>query len=130
MLRATLIDSAIMIAAILAGLPWGAVGVAAALAAVGWLVRIPFTFWLAARRGPVGVGAVWRAIAPPASIALAIAMVVGALRTITPEPTTAAIALVAGVALAITLAGLLAWPETRRELREVLASGRLSLSHS
>ena len=38
--------------------------------------------------------------------------------------------LLGGTALVIALAGLLAWPETRRELRQVLASGRLSLSQS
>ena len=130
MLRATLIDSAINVAAILAGLPWGVVGVAAAIAVVGVLVRTPLAFWLAARRGPVKVGAVWRAIAPPASIALAIVVVVGGLRTVTPDPTPAAMAMVAATALAVALLGLLGWPETRREMRQVLAGGKLSLSHS
>ncbi|HYD04111.1 MAG TPA: lipopolysaccharide biosynthesis protein [Reyranella sp.] len=126
MLRATLIDSGITIAAIVAGLPWGVVGVAAALATVGIVVRTPLAFWLAARRGPVGVGAVWRAIAPPATIALAIALAVGSLRTVTPDPTPAAMALVAATALAIALGGLLAWPETRREVRQLLSGGGLS----
>jgi polysaccharide transporter, PST family len=128
MLRATLIDSAITIAAILAGLPWGVVGVAASIAAAGLLVRTPLAFWLAARHGPVKLGAVWRAIAPPATIALAIALAVGGLRSVTPDPTPAAMAMVAAMALAIALIGLLAWPETRRELRQVLAGGRLTFS--
>lgn len=130
MLRATLIDASITIAAILAGLPWGVTGVAASIAIVGLLVRTPLAFWLAARRGPVGVGAVWRAVAPPASIALAIALVVGGLRSVTPDPTPAAMALVAASALAIGLLGLIAWPETRREARQILVGGRLRFSHS
>jgi PST family polysaccharide transporter len=130
MLRATLIDSAVSIAAILGGLPWGAVGVATSLTVAGLLVRTPLCFMLAARRGPVRVAAVWRAIAPPASIALAVALGVGALRSVTPDLTPAAVGLLGGTALAIALAGLLAWPETRRELRHILASGRLSLSQS
>ena len=130
MLRATGLDAVISVTAIVAGLPWGVTGVAASIALVGVLVRTPLAFWLAARRGPVGVGAVWRAIAPPASIALAIAAIVGGLRVATPDPTPAAMALVAATALAIGLLGLLAWPETRREIRQILARGRLSFSLS
>lgn len=130
MLRATGLDALVSVAAIVAGLPWGVTGVAASIALVGLLIRTPLAFWLAARRGPVGVGAVWRAIAPPASIALAIALVVGGLRVVTPDPTPAAMALVAATALAIGLLGLLAWPETRREMRQILAHGRLSISPS
>jgi PST family polysaccharide transporter len=129
MLRATLIDSALTIAAVLAGLPWGVIGIAASLMLVGLLVRTPVAFWLAARHGPVGVAAVWRAIAPPLSIAIAIAVIVGGLRLVTPDLTPAAMAMVAATALAIVAIGLLAWPETRRELRQVLAGGRPSLSH-
>ncbi len=130
LLRATLIDSALTIASILVGLQWGVVGVAASLALVGVVVRTPVAFWLAARRGPVAVGAVWRAVAPPISIAIAIAAGVGSLRSLTPDPTPAAMALVATTALAIMILGLLAWPETRREVRQVLARGRLSILHS
>jgi PST family polysaccharide transporter len=130
MLRATLLDAAITIAAIVAGLPWGVVGVAASIALVGLLIRTPLAFWLAARRGPVEVGAVWRAIAPPASIALAVAAIVGGLRSVTPDPTPVAMAVVAATALAVALAGLLIWPETRREVRQILAGGRFSISPS
>jgi PST family polysaccharide transporter len=130
MLRATLLDSAIAVAAILAGLPWGVVGVAASIAIVGLAIRTPLAFWLAARRGPVGVGDVWRAVAPPASIAVAVAAIVGALRVVLPDPTPIAMATVAATALAIMLLGLLAWPETRYEVRQVLASRRLSPLHS
>jgi PST family polysaccharide transporter len=130
MLRATLLDAAIAIVAIVVGLPWGVIGVAASIAIVGLLLRTPLAFWLAARRGPVEVGAVWRAIAPPASIALAIAVIVGGLRSVTPDPTPAAMAVVAATALTVALAGLLVWPETRREVRQILAGGRLSISPS
>jgi PST family polysaccharide transporter len=126
MLRATLIDAAVAVAAIVAGLPWGVTGVAASIAMVGLAIRTPLAFWLAARRGPVKVGAVWRAIAPPLSIALALAVTVGALRRLTPDPTPAALATVAVTALSVTLVGLLAWPETRREIWQMLAGRRLS----
>jgi PST family polysaccharide transporter len=129
MLRATLLDAAITVAAIVAGLPWGVIGVATSIAVIGVLVRTPLAFWLATRRGPVGVGAVWHAIAPPASIALAIGLIVGGLRNVTPDPTPVAMAAVAATALAVALTGLLVWPETRREVRQVLARGRLYLAH-
>jgi PST family polysaccharide transporter len=130
MLRATGLDAAVSVAAIVAGLPWGVIGVAASIATVGVLIRMPLAFWLTTRRGPVGVGAVWRAIAPPASIALAIALIVGGLRFVTPDPTPVAMALVAATALVIALIGLLVWPETRREMRQILARGRLTFSLS
>ena len=56
MLRATMIDAALCIVAILAGLPWGVTGVAASIAVAGVLVRLPVAFWLATRRGPVSMG--------------------------------------------------------------------------
>ena len=121
MLTATLIDAAVAVAAILAGLPWGVMGVAASIAIVGLTIRMPLGFWLSARRGPVGVGTVWRAVAPPASIALAIAVIVGALRFVLPDRTPMAMATVAATALVISLLGLLVWPETRREIRQVLS---------
>jgi PST family polysaccharide transporter len=121
MLRAMLIDSGLAIAAILIGLPWGVVGIATAVALAGLVVRTPLAFWFAARRGPVPVTAIWRALAPPISIAVAVAAAVGALRTVTPDPTPGAIAEIASAALAIVTLGLLAWPETRRELRQLLA---------
>jgi PST family polysaccharide transporter len=121
MLQATLFDAAIAVAAILAGLPWGVTGVAAAIAIVGLVIRTPIAFWLSARRGPVRPSDVWRAVAPPASIAVAVAAIVGALRLVLPDPTPMAMAAVAATALAVALLGLLAWPETRREVRQVLA---------
>ncbi len=121
MLHATLLDAAIAVAAILAGLPWGVTGVAASIAIVGLVIRTPLAFWLSARRGPVRPADVWRAVAPPASIAVAVAAIVGALRLVLPDPTPIAMATVAATALAVALLGLLAWPETRREVRQVLA---------
>jgi PST family polysaccharide transporter len=119
MLRATLIDAALCVTSIVAGLHWGVTGVAAALALVGVIVRIPVAFWLATRRGPVSVGLVWRAIAPAASAAAAVGLAVGSLRRFEAEPTWAALAATAAVgALAASLA-LLAWPEIRRELRQL-----------
>jgi hypothetical protein len=48
------------------------------------------------------------------------------LRLVLPDRTPMAMATVAAAALVIALLGLLAWPETRREVRQILASGRLT----
>lgn len=118
MLRATLIDSALCLLAILGGLPWGAVGVAASLAIVGLTIRTPVAFWLATRRGPVSAADTWRAIAPPASAALAAAAAAWLAREfISRELSLQAVAAVGAATLLAIMLVLLAWPETRRELR-------------
>jgi PST family polysaccharide transporter len=118
MLRATLIDSALCLAAIIAGLPWGAVGIAAALAIVGLVLRTPVAFWLATRRGPVSVADTWRAVAPPASAALAAAAAAWTARAfMSREVSVQAVTAVGAMALLAILLVLLAWPETRQDLR-------------
>lgn len=121
MLRATLIDAGFCVAAIVAGLQWGIIGVAAALAVVGLSIRVPVAFWLAARRGPVTTGQIWRAIAPPASAAFALAIAVGLVRQVETQPTLAGIVAVGVTALSVTLLVLVAWPETRRELLAIMS---------
>ncbi len=116
MLKATLIDAGICIASIVIGLQWGVNGVAAALAIGGLTLRTPIAFWLATRQGPVRVADIWRAIAPAASTAIAVAGAVLLVRRVEPDPTAAGIASVGAAALVVALLGLLAWPETRREL--------------
>jgi PST family polysaccharide transporter len=127
MLRATLVDAGLCLLAILAGLPWGATGVAAALAIGGLAVRIPISFWLATRRGPVSVGDVCRAVAPPASAAIAAAAAVWSVRVFVPHATSLspqAVAAVGAAALLAIMMVLLAWPETRRELRSAAHRAR------
>lgn len=122
MLRATLIDAVLCMAAILAGLSWGVVGVAAALAVVTICLRLPVAIFLSTRRGPVAAGRVWRAIAPPATAALAVAAAVGTVREFGSAATLPAVASAATIALGVTVAVLLLWPETRRELIASLTS--------
>lgn len=64
MFRLSIVNGAITIASILAGLPWGAVGVAASYSIVGLVVTAPFTFWAIGRNGPVRVGDFYRTMAP------------------------------------------------------------------
>ena len=121
MLRANLIDSGICVAAILAGLRWGVVGVAASLALAVLSIRLPVAFWLSTRGGPVRAVMLWRAIAPPASAALAVAVSVFVLRLFEPVATISALAAAAAMALSATLIVLALWPETRHEMSRLLS---------
>jgi len=121
MLRATLIDAGFCVAAIVTGLQWGVIGVAAALAMVGLVIRTPVGFWLAARRGPVRAIQIWRAIAPPASAAVAVAVAVCLVRRVEPQPTLTGIVAVGATSLLVTVLVLLGWPETRRELLAIMS---------
>lgn len=49
---------------IVAGLPWGALGVAAAYAASDLCLSTPLLFWYVGRKGPIRAGDFYRTIAP------------------------------------------------------------------
>lgn len=53
------ISAIITIASFVGGLPFGAVGVAYSFSISGLVIRLPITYWLAGRRGPVGTGDLW-----------------------------------------------------------------------
>ena len=57
------IEAAVMVAAFAAGLTFGPTGVAIAYSGSGLLVRLPLTFYIAGRRGPVSVRDLWSASA-------------------------------------------------------------------
>jgi PST family polysaccharide transporter len=71
-----LIDAAISIASIIAGLPWGAVGVAGSYAVVGLCIRKPLQFWFVNRVGPVRTSEFYRAILPSIFASLVVMLVV------------------------------------------------------
>ena len=121
LVRATLIDGVLCVASIVVGLTWGVVGVAASIALAGLVVRLPLAFWLATRRGPVSVGHILSAIAPAVCAALAASAAAWALRHYAfPEamPTVTGVLAVGAGGLAAMALAVLAWPETRQELRD------------
>ncbi|MBC7102238.1 MAG: oligosaccharide flippase family protein, partial [Parvibaculum sp.] len=69
-----LIGSCVTILAVVLGLPFGAVGVAAAYALSGLCLRVPFLFWVVGRRGPVSSSDLYRAMMP-AAVASALVLV-------------------------------------------------------
>jgi PST family polysaccharide transporter len=72
-----LIGATIIIISIIAGLPWGAVGVAASYSATFLLVNTPLLFWYVGRRGPIKTVDFYKTISPicfSAIIALGVAL--------------------------------------------------------
>lgn len=123
--RLSLMGALITGAAVLVGLPGGALGVAAALAASGFL-RMPLFIWYVTRRGPVRASDIYRTLATPA---LASACALLALLGLSPRADGLAPALVLTAALAISaavvLAVLCALPSGRRALLDVWSTLRL-----
>jgi O-antigen/teichoic acid export membrane protein len=62
----SLIGGIIAIVSIVAGLPWGAVGVAATYAVTDLCIYTPLLFWFAGRKGAIRAGDFYRTIAPSA----------------------------------------------------------------
>jgi len=119
MLRAGFANGALTLTAIAIGLPFGAVGVAAALVVSGALVRAPVLFWLVGRSGPVRARDLGRVLMLPAGAAAAVAGAVVALRAWPPmaalsAPT--AVAVLATLAVGVALAVYAAFPHGRRVL--------------
>jgi O-antigen/teichoic acid export membrane protein len=67
-----LIGSSIIVVSIIAGLPWGAMGVAASYSIVFLLVVTPLLFWFVGRHGPVRTLDFYRTVAPIAVAALCV----------------------------------------------------------
>ena len=64
MLRWGIVSATISVASIVAGLPWGAIGVAASYAITDLCVTTPLLFWYVGRKGPVRFRDVYMTIAP------------------------------------------------------------------
>jgi PST family polysaccharide transporter len=135
MLRAGFVNAALTLTAIAIGLPFGAVGVAAALVASGALVRAPVLFWLVGRSGPVRARDLGRVLMLPAGSAAAVAGVVMVVRDWPPlvaMSAPAAAAVLVTIAIGVALAIYAAFPRGRRilgdavRLPQVLFGGRAS----
>jgi PST family polysaccharide transporter len=119
MFRWGIIGSSLIIASIIAGLPWGAIGVATSYSCVFLLVVTPLLFWYAGRSGPVRTLDFYSTVAPVACAALC---VFGALLLLRRWTTIARplSGLLVGFAItvAVTLLSLSALPKGRMALRD------------
>jgi PST family polysaccharide transporter len=131
MLRWGLIGSLLTVIAVVAGLPFGAVGVAASYAISGLCLRLPILFWSVGRRGPVATRELYRAVLPSALAAVVVFAAVGGLRRlpalhqVDPALGLAGAAAAAGV---LALACFLIVPASRRALGEFRRLPALMLS--
>lgn len=133
MLRASIVNGGVTVVAVVAGLPFGAVGVAAALAMSGVAVRVPIMLWLVSRRGPVGLLHMVQTMILPASATGAALAVILAVRAwldvgrLSPVPLTAVLAAFAAVACLFVYATV---PRGRRMLVEIVRSPAVVLRRS
>lgn len=114
------ISSVLYILSFVAGLPWGAAGVAMAYA-LSTLFMIPVAFAYIMRRGPVRFGPALRALAPGLAGTLAVVVLVETVQAAGLMPSTPILAiLTAGLAAcAAMLVTYAALPTSRRTLLEV-----------
>jgi O-antigen/teichoic acid export membrane protein len=123
MLQWGLIASIIIIASIVAGLPWGAVGVAAAYSGTFLCVVTPLLFWFVGREGPVQASDIYRALAPISSATLVALLACLLFRKWAPATTPlVGIVVCLLVVLLTTLLTLSATAAGRSALRDVQAS--------
>lgn len=120
LLRWGMIDGTIAIVSIVAGLPWGAIGVAASYSIVGLCVRKQLLFWFTGRTGAVRTSDVYRALVPSVCAAVGVLVALFAFRRWVEMPSPV-IGLIAGsaIAVAISLAFFSLLPRGRRALHDI-----------
>src|SRR5438874_11711735 len=110
-----LISAAIAMLSIIAGLPWGALGVAATYAVSDFCLTTPLLFWYVGRQGPVRTSDFYRTIAPFVCASLAVLAVLFFCRAwheIYGHPVVR-LALAFGIAVAVSLLVLAVLPASR-----------------
>jgi PST family polysaccharide transporter len=122
LLKWGMIDGTISIVSILAGLPWGAIGVAASYSIVGLCVRKQLLFWFTGRQGAVRTSDIYRTIAPSACAAAVVLAALFAFRKLVTAPT-ALLGIIVGSAIstAVTLLFFSLLPRGRRALQDIMS---------
>jgi PST family polysaccharide transporter len=111
------IGGGIAVVAIIAGLPWGATGVAASYAAADLCISTPLLFWYVGRKGPVRTSDFYRTIGPSICAAGCTLVMLFVLRDwLGLFPLFVRLAFAAGIALGVSLL-----------VFRVLPAGRLAL---
>ncbi|MFU8806953.1 MAG: oligosaccharide flippase family protein, partial [Bradymonadaceae bacterium] len=122
MLRWGVLGSTLSIISFLVGLPWGVIGVAAAYAISGLVVRTPILLWYVGRRGPVRTVDFYKRCAPFALsgvVTLGVLLQMRALEVVTHPAAGLAIALALTL---VTMPTVLAiFPGGRDAMRDAMA---------
>ncbi len=114
----------VIVASFLIGLPWGALGVARAYAAIYLLIVLP-NFWFALRPAPLSTGDVIRTLSRPVALSAGAALAMALTRLAldgSPLPLTVAASLAAGAAAFLILARTI--PTLWDDAREILETAR------
>jgi PST family polysaccharide transporter len=128
MFKYGLVASTIIVAAIITGLPWGALGVAAVYAFVWVSIVTPLLFWWVGRKGPVRPRDFYVTVAPAffAAVGVLIALFVFRRSAVVISPI-AGLALSFGIACAVAVVLLSAIPAGRRALWDFRAMAAIML---
>jgi O-antigen/teichoic acid export membrane protein len=119
MFRWSVVGGTLTIASFAVGLPWGAVGVAAAYGLAGPLVIAPLLFWYVSRRGPVSQADLYRTLALPLTAAAAVgASILGLRRLSALANPIVGLAVSLPVAIAVSLIVYAIHPRGRKSLSE------------
>lgn len=117
-LRWGVVSGFAVMAAIVAGLPWGAAGVAASYSIVS-VCTYPGLFWFAGRKGPVRAADFYRAVAPAACAALSVLVALFFVRRwLGDVRPLVGLAVCSAAALALTLLTLIVLPAGRSALAD------------
>jgi PST family polysaccharide transporter len=131
MFRWGLLGTAVSVCAIIAGLPWGVVGVATAYAVSDILIKTPLLFWYVGRSGPVRTSDLYRGLLIPAVAAAATLAVVTLFRQLGPAVTPLHGLIVSGVlGFVATVGTLVLMPGGRAALRDIRRFGILLRTRS
>lgn len=130
MLRWSLINAPISILSIVAGVPWGVVGVAASFSLGRILVAIPLLFWFVGRSGPVRMGDFYRLLAPFTGASVCALLACITFRRFVPIENLIVGFIACGMIVAISTPVFLAlMPAGRKALADIKNSMLLLLPH-
>lgn len=129
MFRWGLVGCTVTVGAIVLGVPWGAIGVAAAYSVTNICVIVPLVVWFACRVGPVGPGQFYRMIGPSALASVSIFLALSLLRrTIDIANPVIGLTTALGVTVGIGTTVLLLVPAGRAALQDVAKAIAIAFS--
>jgi len=130
MLRWSLINAPISILSIVAGVPWGVLGVAASFSLARILIALPLLFWFVGRKGPVRTGDFYRLLAPFTGASVGSLLACLAFRRFVPIANPVVGFVACGIVMAISMPVFLAvMPAGRKALADIKHSMLLLLPH-
>lgn len=130
MLRWSLINAPISILSIIAGVPWGVVGVAGSFSLGRILVAIPLLFWFVGRSGPVRTSDFYRLLAPFTGASVCALLACVAFRRFVPVEHPLVGFVACGLIVAVTTPAFLAlMPAGRKALADIKHSMLLLRPH-